>query len=121
MALSPYVAVVRTALLLLHALSFYFCTVVATCAAPPSENERKIRDRARLRFGSALEATTKALQHLTVCSNGMLCGYLVLALGGWDGPAAAVAVVVMPLETVVGVLFWSALPFRRALVAKDSG
>ena len=32
--------------------------------------------------------------------------YLCLVLGGWAGLAGRLAVVAMPLETVVGVLFW---------------
>ena len=67
-AMPTAVMVVRAALLLVHTISFLFCTVLAVVATPPSKHEREIRRAARERCGAAAEALTKALQHLTVCT-----------------------------------------------------
>ena len=71
-AMPTAVMVVRAALLLVHTISFLFCTVLAVVATPPSKHERvaggEIRRVARQRCGVAAEALTKALQHLTVCT-----------------------------------------------------
>ena len=54
-----------------------------------------------------LEYLTSTLCHLTVCSQGLLATYLVLVQTGAVEAAAMMAVIVMPLEGLVGVLYWT--------------
>jgi hypothetical protein len=100
----------RMALLVVHGLSFFLCTVLMPLSTPPSKAERDLRASTRQRWGAGLEWLIVALQHLTVCSLGLLVVYLILMVtggAGADAAAAQLVAVLMPLQTVVGVLYWS--------------
>jgi len=69
---------------------------------------------------------TAGLQHLTVISLGLLCAYLVCVIWAMPDTAAQLVPVVMPLQSCVGILYWTLalydpwLLFPRGGFPKDS-
>ena len=116
----------RLLLLGVHGASFALCTVGTALASPSTLHpaERRLRAGAAERWGALAGGVAAALQHLTVCSLGLLVLYLGarlrythhhrrltlaaagLVAGGREQSAALLAVLVMPLQTIVGVLYW---------------
>jgi hypothetical protein len=98
----------RLAALAIHGLSFGLCTLGAALREHPLKSERERRAACARNWGRLLSSCAVAMQHLTVCSLGLLVLYLVLVCIDPESVAGgALVAVVMPLQTVVGVLFWS--------------
>merc|ERR1712195_220647 len=97
----------RVVALLFHGLSFFLCSVLLAASRAPNVIERNLRARAKQRWGGLISGLVVALQHLTICSLGGLVTYLVLVLWGHEHRAAQLLPVLMPLQTLVGILFWS--------------
>jgi hypothetical protein len=96
----------RVAALALHGLCYLLVTV-GTVMAPANQAERELRRKTAKTWGKPISNLVVTSQHLTVCSLGALVLYLSLVC--WDSQsevAGALVAVLMPMQTVVGVLYW---------------
>jgi hypothetical protein len=98
---------VRFFLCIAHTLNFLMCSLGNAVSTPMHAGERQLRAKVREKWGFAVDWATTGLQHLTICSLGLLVVYLLLRLQGDVQSAAMLAVVVLPLQTMVGILYWS--------------
>jgi len=102
-----WIVVARGALFLLHGSSFFLCTVGNVLWTPVKSAEGAVREKAAERWGRWVVGLTAALMHLTVFSLGLLVIYIGLMLwGGYETIAGWVAILVLPMQSIVGILFW---------------
>jgi hypothetical protein len=98
----------RLAALAVHGLSFALCALGAALSESPHKSERERRAVSARTWGRLVASCVVAMQHLTVCSLGLLVLYLALVCVDPESETAgALAAVLMPLQTVVGVLYWA--------------
>ena len=96
----------RVAALALHGLCYLLVTV-GTVMAPANQAERELRRKTAKTWGKPISNLVVTSQHLTVCSLGALVLYLSLVCRDSQSEAAgALVAVLMPMQTVVGVLYW---------------
>jgi hypothetical protein len=98
----------RGVALALHGASYLLVTVGTVYSPATHRLESEIRARASQRWGGLVAGVVLASQHLTVCSLGALVLYLSMVC--WDAQsqmAGALVVVLLPMQTVVGVLYWT--------------
>ena len=107
---------VRLILCVAHTANFLMCSLGNALGTPMHKSERQLRAAVRERWGSVVDGVTTGLQHLTICSLGLLCVYLFLREMGYVETAAVLAVIVLPLQTMVGVLYWSLVLYNPYLL-----